>query len=194
MEQGRVVLNLPAAGPQLELAAAAGPDAALGAVFDRFRRRGGCRRTRDGLMLIARGGNGSASMSSTEWMIASQVMRSRWGSRMASASSVRAGSSRKASGKASTRRRYSADPRAGRRSCLRIDPSGRVTRRRRERSSATKSSSQELCGSSLNCSSQSSSQRRTRSVLGGSPRRIETTKRTGRLAPHDIRERPSGLT
>ena len=35
-------------------------------------------------MLIVRGGNGSSSMSSTEWMIASQVIRSRCGSRIAS--------------------------------------------------------------------------------------------------------------
>ena len=44
-------------------------------------------------------------MSATPWMGASQVMRSRWGRRIASVSSVSFGSSIQASGKASTTRR-----------------------------------------------------------------------------------------
>ena len=59
-------------------------------------------------MLTMRGGNGSATMSATEWIGASQVMRSRWGSRMASVSGVSSGSSIQASGKPSATARYMA--------------------------------------------------------------------------------------
>ena len=50
-------------------------------------------------MLTIRGAKGRASMSATEWMFASHVMRSRWGSRIGPVSSVRRGSSIHASGK-----------------------------------------------------------------------------------------------
>ena len=62
---------------------------------------------RDGLMLIVRGGKGSASMSATEWMGASQVIRSWYGSSTGSVSGVSAGSSIHASGKPSATSRYS---------------------------------------------------------------------------------------
>ena len=53
------------------------------------------------------GRNGRDSMSSTEWIGASQVMRSRWGSSTGSVSGVRSGSSSQASGKPSATIRYS---------------------------------------------------------------------------------------
>jgi hypothetical protein len=60
---------------------------------------------RDGLTLIERGGKGSASMSGTPWIGASQVIRSRCGASAASASgTVRSGSSSHASGKPSAQR------------------------------------------------------------------------------------------
>ncbi len=48
-------------------------------------------------MLIVRGGHCSAWMSATEWIGASQVMRSRWESRTGSVSAVSLGSSIQAS-------------------------------------------------------------------------------------------------
>ena len=63
---------------------------------------------RDGLMFTVLGGNGSASMSAIEWIGASQVMRSRWGSSTAAASGTdRSGSSIQASGRPSATMRYS---------------------------------------------------------------------------------------
>ena len=56
-------------------------------------------------MLTIRGGNGSDSMSPIEWIGASQVIRSRCGSRTGSVSGVSAGSSIHARGNASTTRR-----------------------------------------------------------------------------------------
>ena len=52
-------------------------------------------------MLTIRGGHGRASMSAIEWIGASQVTRSRTGSRIGRVSSVTSGSSSQASGKAS---------------------------------------------------------------------------------------------
>src|ERR671914_1085261 len=63
--------------------------------------------TRDGLMLTMRGSHSSARMSSTEWIGASQVMRSRTGSSTGLVSSLMSGSSSQASGKASISFRYS---------------------------------------------------------------------------------------
>ena len=51
-------------------------------------------------MLTIFGGQGSASMSAIEWIGASQVSRSRTGSRIGRVSSVTSGSSIQASGKA----------------------------------------------------------------------------------------------
>src|SRR5205085_12440741 len=63
--------------------------------------------SRDGLMLTIRGANGRSSMSAIEWMLASHVMRSRWGSSSSSISGMSLGSSNQASGNASTTRSYS---------------------------------------------------------------------------------------
>ena len=52
-------------------------------------------------MLTIFGGQGSASMSAIEWIGASQVSRSRTGSRIGRVSSLTSGSSSQASGKAS---------------------------------------------------------------------------------------------
>ena len=52
------------------------------------------------MRLTIRGANGSASMSAIEWMFASHVMRSRWGSSSSSISGVSFGSSIQASGNA----------------------------------------------------------------------------------------------
>ncbi len=61
---------------------------------------------RDGLTLIVSGWNGSASMSATPWIGASQVIRLRCGrSASSAAASVRSGSSSHASGNASAQRR-----------------------------------------------------------------------------------------
>ena len=56
-------------------------------------------------MLIVRGGQGSAWMSATEWIGASQVTRERCARRTSSVSGVSFGSSIQASGNASTTRR-----------------------------------------------------------------------------------------
>ena len=57
-----------------------------------------------GLTFTIFGAKGSASTSSTLWMLASQVMRSRWGRSAASVSGVSFGSSIHASGNASAMR------------------------------------------------------------------------------------------
>ena len=60
-------------------------------------------------MFTVFGGNGSASMSATEWIGASQVMRSRWGSSTGRRppAPMRSGSSSQASGRPSATIRYS---------------------------------------------------------------------------------------
>ncbi len=58
-------------------------------------------------MLTMRGSHSSASTSSTEWIGASHVMRSRTGSSIGRVSSFRSGSSSQASGKASISLAYS---------------------------------------------------------------------------------------
>ena len=60
---------------------------------------------REGLTLTICGANGSASTSSTLWMLASQVIRSRCGRSASSVSGVSFGSSSQASGNASAIRR-----------------------------------------------------------------------------------------
>ena len=100
MEQRGQLLGLPAARAELELAAAVRADAVLGAVVVGVAGPGRPP-IRDGLRLTIRGGNGSASMSSIEWIGASQVIRSRWRPGSPSISGVTtSGSSIQASGNA----------------------------------------------------------------------------------------------
>ena len=104
VEDRREVLDLPAARAELELPAAVHADAALPRTCRTCwkSRRSGPKRL--GLTFTIFGANGSASTSSTLWMFASQVMRSRWGSSAASVSGVSFGSSIHASGNASAMR------------------------------------------------------------------------------------------
>ena len=104
MEERREVLDLAAADAELELAAAVGADAVLLAVVVRGEEPLD-RAERDGFTFTVRGGHGSASMSSTEWMIASQVTRSRCGSRIGRVPSSSAGSSSQTPGNPSITRR-----------------------------------------------------------------------------------------
>ena len=106
VEQRGQVLGLAAARAELELAAAVGADAALGAVVVGGAELARRPPIRDGLMLTIRGANGSASMSSIEWIGASQVIRSWSPASTAAVSGVTtSGSSIQASGNASTTRR-----------------------------------------------------------------------------------------
>ena len=70
----------PRPGPELELAAAVGADAALGEVVVGVAAAPRTLPKRDGFTFTIRGGNGSASMSAIEWIGASQVKRSLCGS------------------------------------------------------------------------------------------------------------------
>ncbi len=133
-------------------------------------------------MFSVRGLNGSASMSATEWIGASHVIRSWWAARIGSVSSVSLGSSIHASGNASTMRSYS----AGSAGLSTIVPSYWPFKSTESTApSATSAeisrSSHEGVGSSLKRSPGAISRRRmTGSSEGGSPRRSEATNVTGR--------------
>ena len=74
----------PRPGPELELAAAVGADAAFGEVVVGVAAAPRPTPNREGFTFTIRGGYGSASMSAIEWIGASQVKRSRCGSSTAS--------------------------------------------------------------------------------------------------------------